>query len=158
MRSTPPSPSCCRPRWCFAFGEPAEGLDGLRLSHRQALVAFPVALRGPERIVRYRDVALLAASLENDLLMTSLRRLYIDPLERERDGGRAVKDTLRAYFKAAHNISSAASVLGVNRHTVSARLRMVEKRFGRSIEDLGPDLEVALLLDDLEHLPFALPH
>ena len=43
-------------------------------------------MRGPEPFVRYVDVALLAAVLQDDLLATSLRKLYLEPLEAERDG------------------------------------------------------------------------
>jgi hypothetical protein len=55
------------------MGEPARGIDGWRLSHRQAKAALPTALRAPEAFVRYGDVALLAATLADDLLATSLR-------------------------------------------------------------------------------------
>lgn len=136
-------------RTAIALGEPGEGLPGWRLSHRQALAALPVALRGPERCVRYAEVAVLAAALGDDLLVTSLRRLYLAPLEAERDGGAAARETLRAYFASDRNVSSTAAALGLNRHTVTSRLRAVEERIGREVSSCAADLEAALRLADL---------
>jgi len=136
----------------LAVGEPAQGLSGWRLSHRQAKAALTVAQRGPEPFVRYADVALLASVLQDDLLATSLRKLYLEPLEAERDGGEVAIETLRAYFAAERNVSSAAVVLGVKRHTVTNRLRVVEEAIGRSLSDCGPELEATLRLEQLSPL------
>ena len=134
----------------FAVGEPGKGLAGWRLSHRQAAAALSIARRGPERRVRYADVALLASVLQDDLLATSLRRLYLEPLTEERDGGAGLRTTLRAYFAAECNISSAAAALGVNRNTVTSRLRAIEARLGRSLGVCGAELEVALRFEEDE--------
>jgi PucR-like helix-turn-helix protein/diguanylate cyclase with GGDEF domain len=133
----------------LAFGEPGHGLTGWRLTHRQARAAWPIALRGPERIVCYAEVALLAATLQDDLFATSLRQLYLDPLEAERDGGQAARATLRAYFAAGRNVSSAAAALGVSRRTVANRLHVIEERLGLQVHDCAAEIEAALRLDDL---------
>ena len=99
-------------------GEPGEGLSGWRLSHRQAKAALPIAERRGQAVLRYADVALLASILRDDLVATSLRQLYLEPLERARDGGKVARETLRAYFAAERNISSTAAALGVDRRTV----------------------------------------
>jgi hypothetical protein len=129
-------------------GEPAEGLTGWRLSHRQAKAALPIAERGGQPIVRYADVALLASILRDDLVATSLHQLYLEPLERARDGGKVARATLRAYFAAERNISSTAAVLGVDRRTVTNRIRAIEDLFGRPLKKFATELETALLLDD----------
>lgn len=131
-------------------GEPAQGLAGWRLSHRQAAAALPVAQGSAENFVRYADVALLAAVLRDDLLAASLRHAYLSPLEAERDAGKSAKATLRAYFSAARNASSAAAALGVNRRTVASRLVAVEERLGRTLDAIATELEVALRLDAFE--------
>jgi hypothetical protein len=133
----------------IALGEPGEGLAGWRLSHRQAHAALPIALRFPERLVRYSEVALLASVLRDDLLATSLHHLYIEPLRGERDGGRMARETLRAYYAADRNVSSAAAALGVNRHTVAGRLRAIEERLGFSPYSCAADIETALQLDQM---------
>jgi DNA-binding PucR family transcriptional regulator len=129
-------------------GEPAEGLTGWRLSHFQAKAALPVAERDGRRVLRYADVALLAAILRDDLVATSLRQLYLAPLERARDGGEVARETLRAYFAAERNISSTAAALGVDRRTVRNRLRTIEGFLGRPLKDVAADLEIALRLDE----------
>ncbi len=139
----------------LALGEPGEGLDGWRLSHRQASAALSVALRSEKSIVRYAEVAMLAGALQDELLATSLRQIYLAPLRRERDGGETAKGTLRAYFAAQRNVSSAAGALGVSRRTVTSRLRAIEELLGRSLDRAGTELETALRLDALGGHPSA---
>ena len=136
----------------LAIGECSDGLAGWRLSHRQAAAALPVAQRGHQFVLRYAEVALLASILQDDLLATSLRRLYLEPLESERDGGEALRQTLRAYFAAQRNISSAASSLEVTRKTITARIHTVERLIDRPLERCGAELEVALRLDQLNRV------
>lgn len=132
----------------LALGESAHGLAGWRLTHWQAKAALPIAMRSDEP-VRYGDVPLLASLLQDELLTTSLRELYLNPLTQERDGGEVARETLRAYFDSGRNVSSAAAALGVNRHTVSNRLRAVEHRLGRTLSSCGAEVEAALRLEDV---------
>lgn len=133
-----------------AIGEPAHGLGGWRLSHRQASAALPIALRRTDPVVRYAEVPLLASMLRDDLLVTSLRELYLAPLAEGRDGGGAARETLRAYFAADRNISSAAAAIGVNRRTVANRLQTIEAKLGCSLRTAAPRIEAALRLEELE--------
>ena len=135
-----------------AVGETTQGISGWRLSHRQALAALPVALRSGKRFVRYADVALLASALQDDVLTTSLDKLYLDRLGVERNGGNVLHETLRAYFLARGNVSSSAASLGVKRHTVTNRLRVIEQRLGRSLVECEAELDIALRLDSLRLL------
>lgn len=129
-------------------GEPAEGLSGWRLSHRQAKAALPIAKRRKQPILRYADVALLASILRDDLVATSLHKLYLEPLERARDGGEVARETLRAYFAAERNISSTAAALGVDRRTVRNRICAIEELLGRPIKGSVAELEIALRVVD----------
>lgn len=133
----------------IAAGEPAEGLAGWRLTHQQAEAALPAALRGGKPFVRYAEVALAASMLRDDLLVVSLRQLYLTPLAEERDGGVVARETLRAYFDSDRNVSSTAAMLKVDRRTVTNRIRAVEERIGRPFDDCAADLQMALRLDDL---------
>ncbi|MET0557347.1 MAG: helix-turn-helix domain-containing protein [Solirubrobacterales bacterium] len=129
------------------IGEPGEGLAGWRFSHRQAKAALPVAERSGQAVVRYGEVALLASMLGDDLLASSLRQLYLNPLEDARDGGKVARETLRAYFASERNVSSTAAALGVDRRTVTNRIRAIEELLGRSLQTVATDLEIALRLD-----------
>jgi hypothetical protein len=128
----------------LAIGEPAQGPAGWRLTHRQAKATLPIALRSPGSLVRYADVALLAATFRDELLVTSLSEIYLGPLEAGRDGGEVLRQTLRAYFAAERNASSAAAALGVDRSTVANRLRTIEEKIGRSLSANAAEMEIAL--------------
>lgn len=130
------------------LGEPGEGLSGWRFSHLQAKAALPVAERKGQPILHYADVALLASILRDDLIASSLRQLYLTPLEQTRDGGKVARETLRAYFAAERNISSTAAALGVDRRTVRNRIRTIEALLGRPLGASAADVEIALRLDD----------
>jgi PucR C-terminal helix-turn-helix domain len=158
----------------LAIGEPARGLEGWRVTHRQAQAARLVALRrsesrggrgsiprnwsAPDRIppargvafTRYADVALLAAALKDELLSRVLVEVYLAPLEGSRDGGALLRQTLNAYFDAERNATSAAAALGVVRSTVEGRLRTIETRLGRALHTRLAELEVALRLVELD--------
>jgi PucR C-terminal helix-turn-helix domain/GGDEF-like domain len=128
----------------ISLGEPAKGLAGWRLTHRQAKAAFRIAQCGPEPIVRYAEVALFASAIQDELLVSSLRTLYLQPLAKDKDGGKTARETLSAYFQTGRNISSAAALLGVSRRTVANRLRAAEGLLGRSLLSCAAELEVAL--------------
>lgn len=135
----------------LALGEPGRGIDGWRLTHCQAKAAMLVADRGPDRWVRYADVALLASALRDDVLARSLHDFYLAPLEGGRDGGVTLRETLTAYFAAGRNISATAAALGVSRQTVSGRLHVVEEHVGRLLDTCGAELETSLRLDSLSN-------
>jgi hypothetical protein len=132
------------------IGEAGEGLTGWRLSHRQAVAALSTMRTGARGPVRYADAALLASAKADELLSTSLRMLFLGPLDLERDRGKVARETLRAYFKAERNVSSAAAILGVKRHTVTKRLRMVEERLGKTLSKFSPEVELALRVEEFD--------
>lgn len=133
----------------MAVGEAAEGISGWRLSHRQAMAAVPIALRDSNQILRYAEVSLLAAALRDDVFLSSFGALYLDPLAEGKDGGEALRRTLRAYFEAGRQVSSTAAALGVSRQTVSSRLQMIEEKIGRTLDRCATELETALHLRSL---------
>jgi hypothetical protein len=133
----------------LALGEPGQGVGGWRCSHWQGKAAMTVLQRRSKPYVRYADVAVLAASLRDNILADALNTIYLAPLDEERDGGEVLRRTLRAYFAAGRNITSAASHLGVTRQTVSGRLRTFETRVGRLLDDCALDAELAIRLRDL---------
>lgn len=133
----------------LALGDWGQGIGGWRLTHRQARDAHLVALRNGSRAALYRDVALLATALRDEVLAGSLRETYLAPLRDERDGGAALRATLSAYFETGRNASSASARLGVSRQTVNVRLRRAAELLDHPINAPSPELETALLLHDL---------
>lgn len=131
-------------------GEPASGLSGWRLTHRQAKAALMVGIRRQAPFTRYADVSLLAAILQDDVVQKTLRVLYLDPLERERDGGVAARKLLRTYLATERNVSSTAVLLGIKRHTVTNRLRAIEATLGRPLSTCATELDAALRLEEIK--------
>lgn len=132
-----------------AIGEPGDQVVGWRTSHRQAQAALTVVLRSERSFVRYAEVALVAAVLQDEMALQLLVDGFVRPLEDGRDEGRTAKETLRAYFGADHNLTSAAAALGINRRTVASRLRAIEERVGGPLSAVAPELEVALRIEEL---------
>ncbi|MGC1164775.1 MAG: helix-turn-helix domain-containing protein [Solirubrobacterales bacterium] len=134
----------------IALGEPVQGQIGWRLTHRQAKAVLPIAHRTTETVLLYAEVGLLASILRDDLLFDSLRRRYLDPFQRDRDGGVLARETLRAYLAADRNVSSAAAMLSVDRNTVARRIRAIEERIGCPLNSCATELDVILRLDELD--------
>jgi hypothetical protein len=141
------------PKASLAFGEPAEGPDGWRMTHQQALAALLVARRAPQRLTRYADVALPALALQVEVMARSLIDTYLVPLDSPPNGASVLRETLRVYLTVERSISSTAAALTVSRNTVEKRLRTIEKRLGRHLPTCLAELEVALRLEALGVTP-----
>jgi hypothetical protein len=137
---------------CLTIGEPGKGLHGFRVTHQQAQAAQVIALRRPQLLTQFGDVALLALALRDEALSRSMVELYLTPLDDMRKGSPALRTTLRAYFATERNISSAAARLGVARQTVENHIGMIEVRLGRRLPTCMAELETALCLEELNDL------
>ena len=133
----------------IGIGEPALGRLGWRLTHEQARAALTVATRRAETAVRYKDVALLASAMQDELLSTSLAQIYLVPLEDDKENGQVLRTTLRAYFEADQSVTSTAAALGISRNTVSNRLRAVEEKVGYLDASRAAHLLIALETEKL---------
>ena len=131
-----------------AVGGSGRGIDGWRLTHRQAQAAMLVARRRSQRLTRYADVSLLAAVLRDPELARSLVEVHLSPLDGQKDSA-VSRDTLRAYFAAGCNAATAAATLRVDRHTVERRLHTIETKLGRLLHTRRAELEMALRLEEL---------
>jgi hypothetical protein len=134
----------------FAIGEAGPEVHGWRLTHHQARDAHRVAVYRPQRLTWYADNPLLAAALRDETLAGSLRQKYLTPLRSQKDGGAALRKTLRAYIDADFSPTSAAPVVKVRRHTVADRVRLAEQLMDRTVRACVAELDVALRLEELE--------
>jgi hypothetical protein len=134
----------------LAIGEAARGVQGWRVTHREAEAAQLVARhRPPCRLTRYPDVALEAAALQDETLAHSLVKTYMAPLDDEHGRGVGRRRMLRAFFDAEHNVSSAAAGLKVDRSTVRRWRGEIEQRLGCRLHERRAEIEVALRLEEL---------
>lgn len=134
----------------LALGEAAHGVEGFRLSHRQAWQAYRVGkLRGVE-VVNYRDVSLEALMLKDRQAVQDFVARELGPLQDEEDPrGELLRSTLRAYFRCGQNAASTAQAIHVHERTVAYRLRSIEARLGVTIGARREELAVALRLADV---------
>jgi hypothetical protein len=128
-----------------AVGESRQGIEGWRLTHREARTALEMAR--PRSLTRCADVVLLAATLRDRELARILVDLYLGPLASRRDWD-ALRETLRAYYATDCNAASAAASLGVDRQTVRRRLRRVEELIGRNLDGCRVEMEMALRVEE----------
>ena len=133
----------------FAIGEPAHGLGGWRLSHRLAQEARRVALVAPRYVATYASVGVLAPWALDRPLALAFIDVHLGPLATMRDAGASARKTLRAIFEAGHQVAPAASSLGVDRGTLTRRLRQIERQLGIPLRTRQAELEIALRLEAL---------
>jgi hypothetical protein len=133
----------------IGIGEPKRGRSGWRLTHEQARTALWVADAKRAPIVEYREAALQAAFGRDPVLAASLQERYLLPLAGGRDGGEMLRATLRSYFQAGRNSTSAAAALGVSRQTVANRLQTVERCLDQPLDRCADALQAALSLEEL---------
>jgi hypothetical protein len=136
----------------LAVGGSGTGIDGWRLTHRQAEAAMLVALRRPQTLTQYADVSLLAAVLRDQELASSLVKVHLSPLDGQKDSA-LLREALRGYFAAGCNGATAAAALRINRHTLERRLHTIETRLGCLLQTCRAELEVALRLEELGDPP-----
>lgn len=134
----------------ISLGDPRGGIEGFRLSHREAREAHAVAVRGRARaIVRYDEVALESLVAGDEARVAAFVARELRGIDGADARSTRLRTTLRAYFAAGQNASAAAAMLGVHEHTVSYRLRTIEERLGRPITSRRAELETALRLLEL---------
>jgi DNA-binding PucR family transcriptional regulator len=129
-----------------ALGDPAEGLEGFRVSHREARHAYRIGRRMGVNAVQYADVALLSLATTDASLAREFMQRELGFLAEEDVRAEALRATLRAYFETGHNASAAAALLSLNDRTVAYRLRTIEDKLGRPITSRRDELSVALRL------------
>jgi sugar diacid utilization regulator len=127
-----------------AAGDCEAGKEGFRLSHRQAQTADRIAGGSERSLIRYSEVALLAAVLEHETARASFVASFLGELAGPGKRNAALRETLNAYFAAGQNAASAAAALGVSARTVRDRLRAIEELLGQRIDARRAELEVAL--------------
>ncbi len=133
----------------LVVGEPGEGLAGRSATRRQAWAAYGIAVLAPRPFTRYRDVALLAAVVEDPDLAAFLEQAFLAPLCVPAHRGRGLPATIRAYLDAGGDVSRAASALGLDRQSVAARIDLIQILLGGPPRDFLAELDLSLRLREL---------
>jgi hypothetical protein len=133
----------------LCIGDPGAGPQGFRRSHRQAGEAYLIALRRPQAVTLYADVALEALALRDVGVAQEFAASRLRPL----DGDRKLLDTLSCYFAHSQNASATAAALAVHEQTVARRLKTAEARIGHTLNSRRAELELALRIERLLRRP-----
>ena len=122
----------------IGIGITANGVEGFRSSHREAVAALQADAR---QLVLYSDVELVSLlSADRTALSTFIDRT----LGRLADDVHApLRDTVIAYLAAG--VGGASTQLGLHRNTVRYRLRQAEDLLGHSLETGRLELHLALV-------------
>lgn len=137
------------PETYLSIGEVAAGVEGFRLSHRQAWQAYRVNRIRPRDLLRYEEVALEALVLRDRQAMRDFVARELRGLDEAEARTELLRETLTAYFRAGQNAAAAANAIHVHERTVAYRLRSIEQRLGVSINARRDEIAVALRLADV---------
>lgn len=129
-----------------AFGDAASGIEGFRVSHRQAWGAYRIARETETQETWYSDVALLVLTLQDPDAARQFVLSELGPLAGDEPRSRTLRETLSVYFRSGHNGASAAAELGIHDRTVLYRIRAIEEEIGRSVTGRREELALALRL------------
>jgi hypothetical protein len=127
-----------------AVGQPGRGLEGFRLSHREATLARGLAdrLTGPE--LRYSELATVALLREDPDLRSRYVESALGDLARVGARESVLRATVRAHLRAGENVRAVARELHLHRNTVQQRLDQAEQLRGRPLAEDRLTLAVAL--------------
>jgi hypothetical protein len=128
----------------IAASDVQPGKEGFVQSHRQAETAARAAGNSDRSLVRYTDVALLAAVMEHETAQASFVATFLGELAGPGSRNATLRRTLQAYLSTGQNAASAAAALKINERTARRHLRGIEEALGRPIDERHAELEVAL--------------
>ena len=131
----------------FAFGDPAKGTAGFRITHLQAIAAQAVALASgapAPRAVAFGRVApvammLTARELLRPWVLSTLAGLAADDEHHAR-----LRETLLVFLQSGGSYKTTAQQLTLHKNTVQYRIRKAEESLGRPVGDHRHDVELAL--------------
>jgi len=138
-RSSPPAR--------IAFGEPATGIDGFRLTYRQTQAAGGVlAAARPKitRVVRYKDVAAVSFLVDQPVESKAWVEEMLGDLAGAGEGKERLRHTLHVFLDEGENAIAASRRLFVHRNTVKYRVDQARKLLPEPFESRRMDIALAL--------------
>lgn len=135
--------------WQFGVGGPDPGLEGIRRSYLEAREALEIgmALTVEGTVHRFDELLLYHFLRLEPAMVERFVELTLGPLIEydERRKGELIR-TLEAYFDADGSVKMAGESLFAHPHTVTYRLKQVEKLSGWSLRDPEDKLRLQLAL------------
>lgn len=135
--------------WTFGMGGPEVGLEGIRRAYLEAREALEIglALDIDERVYRFDDLLIYHFLRIEPALVDRFVDQMLGPLISydQRRKGELVK-TISSFFDADGSVKAAGERLFAHPHTVSYRLKQVEKLTGWSLREPEHKLRMQLAL------------
>jgi sugar diacid utilization regulator len=135
--------------WRFGTGGPEPGLEGIRRAYLEAREALEIglALGMDESVYRFEDLLLYHFLRSEPALVDRFVEQTLGPLITydERRKGELVK-TIDAYFDSDGSVKMAGEALFAHPHTVTYRLKQVERLTGWSLRNPEDKLRLQLAL------------
>lgn len=127
----------------LASAGPADGLDGFRRAHLDALTTQRLLARSSRRTATYDDIALVSLTLDAPdraarFVSSTLGALEHAPAE--------LREVVRTYLRCGSNATAAAAESFTHRNTVLRRLDRAERLLPRPLADQLVEVAVALEL------------
>ena len=134
-------------KWKFGVGGPALGLEGIRKAYLEAREALEIggALGLEGNVFRFEDVLMYHFLRVDMSLVERFVEQMLGPLVEydERRKGELMK-TLEMYFKADGSVKLAGEMLFAHPHTVTYRLKQIQRLTGWSLRDPEDKLRLQL--------------
>jgi hypothetical protein len=135
--------------WRFGMGGPEPGLEGIRRAYLEAREALEIglALRLAESVYRFDELLLYHFLRSEPALVDRFIEQTLGPLISydDRRKGELVK-TLEAYFSTDGSVKLAGETLFAHPHTVTYRLKQIERLTGWSLRNPEDKLRLQLAL------------
>jgi PucR C-terminal helix-turn-helix domain/GGDEF-like domain len=131
----------------FAFGDPAKGATGFRITHQQAVAAQAVALASGSpapRAVTFSQVAPVAMMLAARELLRPWVLSTLAGLAGDDEHHARLRETLLVFLQSGGSYKTTAQRLTLHKNTVQYRIRKAEESLGRPLGDHRHDVELAL--------------
>ena len=129
-----------------AMGITADGREGFRQSHREAVDAqrWAVATGSSARLTAYADVELACLMGGDGPRVRGLITRELGALAKDDPGLERVRETLTAFLSLGGNVDRTASQLTVHKNTVRYRLAQAEDLIGHPLTERRTEIAVAL--------------
>lgn len=133
-----------------AVGTPAEGIEGFRLSYREAQDAQMIALQASvtRPLTLFSEVELLSLLSGSPDAARRFTVRTLGELADQSDAAARLRDTLRALLSSG-SVEDASQILSVHKNTVRYRVSQAEQIIGHSVSKASTELELALRYFDM---------
>jgi DNA-binding PucR family transcriptional regulator len=131
-----------------ALGSVSAGREGFVTSHREARLAASLGARGlvpsTHPVIRFDQVALLAAALEDEVTARVCAHHLLAPLEAAGARAQELADTLVVWARTGLSPRAAGRQLAVSERTVRYRIERLEELLGADLRLRLPELVLAI--------------